>query len=487
VYVNEKPLGEVEPSATVDGSKTTHPGAVMIFANSLRGFKSFLGKTADECVDFGHVVAFVAGVLLPAVARRSVHAAGRAIRSELRDAGNLLRFLGGSNSPAVLLAAAQQRLLDDAYQCDKRRHLLLIDSTQHGHQGHDSENSYSCRNTTRRQAKSSRKQKKTHKKSCHCFVFALLLCPDGTRIPYWLPFHTKEYCQLHGWRHRTQADLAAQLIVDLPVAPDLPVVVVGDTAFEAKQVRKACSQRHYRWVVPLNPQRVLAGADAKARPKVLSLVEHLKARDFRKTSFRLDQGELAALARVSAQRSQSSKHQRVYWVHKRTATVHSVGEVVLLFSNQNEPEATAKAVKVQKVLMSDARQASAEDLLRWYALRWQVELFFKEMKSQLGMSQYQVRDFQRVVGWVNLCVLSFCYLEHSRRQWLAAGGEKERGYWLSARAQALRARLRREVEKEDLLELIRQAKDRAGRKRLTALLAAGYDDPTHPRGRRKAS
>jgi hypothetical protein len=472
----------------LDGSKTTHLGAVMIFANSLPGFKAFLGKSADGCSDFGHVVAFVASILLPAVARRSVHAAGRAVRSELRDAGNLLRFLGGSRSPCVLLAAAQQALLQQAllqqaHQRDKRLHLLVLDSTQHGHQGRHCQNSYSCRNTTRRPAKSSRKQKKTQKRSCHCFVFALLLCPDGTRVPYWLPFHTKEYCKLRGWKHQTQADLAARLIANLPLADGIPVVVVGDTAFEAKQIRSACSGRNYRWVVPLNPERRLAAT--KPRPKVLSLAERLKASDFHKTSFRLGRGELAAMARASNP-SQSSKHQRVYWVHRRTAAVLSVGEVVLLFSNQKEPEATDVGVKVQKVLMSDALDAGAEDLLRWYALRWQVELFFKEMKGQLGMCQYQLRDFQRVAGWVGLCVLAFCYLEYRRHQLLAAGGEKQRAYWQAARAQALRAWLRQEVEREDLLELVRRAKDRAGRKRLTDLLAAGYDDPTHPRGRRKA-
>jgi hypothetical protein len=123
--------------------------------------------------------------------------------------------------------------------------------------------------------------------------------------------------------------------------------------------------------VPINPERVLAGI--KPRPKVLSLIDGLKASDFHKTSFRLDQGELAAMAGVSSSRVRSSKHQRVYWVHRRTADVLSVGEVVLLFSNQKEPATTAKGVSVQKVLMSDALQASAEELLRWYGLRWQVE------------------------------------------------------------------------------------------------------------------
>jgi hypothetical protein len=481
--MNKKPLGEVEPSATLDGSKTTNLGAPMIFATSLPGFKSFLGKARDECADFSHVIAFVSCILLPTVARRSVYSAGRAIRSELRDAANLLRFLGGSRSPAILLAAAQTRLLDDAHQRDQRLHLLLLDSTLHGQQGQCSENTYSCRNTTPRPKKSTRQQKKTQRRSCHCFVFALLLCPDGTRIPFWLPFHTKEYCQIRRWKHQTQADLAAQLITNLPLAPTTPVVVVGDTAFEAKQIRSACAQRNYPWIVPINPERRLAGP--KPRPQVLSLTQSLKASDFAKATFRLDRGELAPMARVSPSRSQSSKHQRVYWVHKRMADVLSVGEVVLLFSTKQDPSQRQTTV-VQKVLMSNATGHSAEELLRWYALRWGVEQFFKEMKGQLGMCQYPMRDFDRVAGWVTLCVLSFCYLEWRRRELLRKASKQEQAYWQAARAQALRARLRQEVEREELRELLRLAQTPSGRERLNDLLAAGYDDPAHPRGRRKA-
>jgi len=313
-----------------------------------------------------------------------------------------------------------------------------------------------------------------------------LLCPCGLRIPYWLPFHTQEYCKLRGWRHQTQADLAAQLITDLPLADGIPVVVVGDTAFEAKQVRKACASRNYHWVVPINPERVLAGADAKARPKVLSLSSTLKAKDdFCRVSFRLDEGPLAPMARVSLSRVRSSKHQRVYWVHKRTADVHSVGEVVLLFSNKIDPKQMTAAVAVQKVLMSDAVGASAEELLRWYGLRWQIEVFFKEMKGELGMCQYRTGRFERVVGWVNLCVLSFCYLEHRRLACLDQAGKQERPYWLAARPHALRAAVRREAERADVLELIRCARSADGRRRLNELLQSGYDDPSKPHGRRR--
>jgi hypothetical protein len=446
----------------------------MIFASSLPGFKSFLGRKASCCADFTCCLLMVTGFLLPA-AKRSAKSAARSIRDSVRDPGRLLHFLLGSNSPACLLAAAQHRLMHDRRERAARLHLLLIDSTQHTQQGAQAENASSSRNTTRRPQQSQRKQKKAHKKTCHTFVFALLLCPDGTRIPYWLPFFTKEYCAIRGWEHQTQADLAAQLIVDLPLADGIPVVVVGDTAFEARQIRKACAKRNYHWIVPLNPERRLAGI--KPRPKVLSLVSGLKAQDFHETSFRLDQGELAAMARVSSSRVRSSKHHRVYWVHRRIAAVHSVGEVVLLFSNKTEPTATSKGVSVQKVLMSDATGAGAGQLLRWYALRWQIETFFKEMKGELGMCQYKSRPFERVVNWVNLAVLSYCYLQCYRWRKLERARAKEREYWLRARCHDLRQQLRREVEKDDVQEVLRLAGTRRGKKRLNDLLKNGYDDP----------
>ena len=234
----------------------------MIFANSLPGFKTFLGKTASACADFSHVVASVACVLLPTVVRRSVQAASRSVCADLRDAGNLLRFLGGSRSPATLLAAAQQRLLHEARRQRDRLHIVVLDSTQIGQEGVHAENTYSCRNTNPRPRKSTRKQKKAAKRSCHCFVFALLLTPCGLRIPSWLPFYTQEYCERRGWRHQTQADLAARLLRELPLARSVPLVVVGDTAFEAKQVRQACRQRNAGRGCPAQPGAAAGGGEA---------------------------------------------------------------------------------------------------------------------------------------------------------------------------------------------------------------------------------
>ncbi len=172
----------------------------MIFSTSLPRFKAFLADFSGKSSDWACSLLFITSFLLP-TCRRSVAAAARSILHDIRDAGWLLRWLGGSTAPAALLAAAQNQLLHAARDRADRLHILAIDSTMHGQQGQHTQNTYSCRNTQKRPSKSDRHQKKFHRRSEHCFVFALLLTPNGLRIPYWLPFYTKQhYCHL-----RTQA------------------------------------------------------------------------------------------------------------------------------------------------------------------------------------------------------------------------------------------------------------------------------------------
>jgi hypothetical protein len=377
-----------------------------------------------------------------------------------------------------LLAAAQHQLLAAAHHARKLRYVIAIDSTCHSLQGKRTCNTFATRNTKKRPAKSTRKQKKTNPKSNHCFVCALVLTPCGLRIPYFLPFYTKEYCQVREWRHFTQADLAAQLLDSIPVAKDCPVVVVGDTAFESKQLRAACARRDWQWVVPLNPERMLAGPKGERQP-VRSLFAQLTAQDFRKVTFRLDQGEHAKQARVSPCRSRSKNHSRTYWVNHRTEAIHNIGCVALLFSSQQDPNQSPNGVKVQKVLVSNAVAATTEDLLRWYSLRWQVELFFREMKSELGMCQYKLTTgpFQRVVGWVSLSLVAFCYLEWYKRQKENESSGKEQTFWERLRTHDLKDQIRRQVLRADLEEVLRRGCTEDGRHSLTALLNLICDDP----------
>src|SRR5207248_6520163 len=115
--------------------------------------------------------------------------------------------------------------------------------------------------------------------------------------------------------------------------------------------------------------------------------------------------------------------------------VHHVGDVLLVLSTKEQPQAGG-AVAVQKVLMTNDVGASAAEVVTQYALRWQIELFFKELKSTLGLAQYRFRRFEAVAGWVQACLVAFCYLERLRAQQLARPelDEKAKSWWREQRA-----------------------------------------------------
>jgi hypothetical protein len=155
----------------------------------------------------------------------------------------------------------------------------LLDSTDVSQQGQRTDNTFSTGNRRPRQRKDQRYTKQAHRRhSCHRHILGLLLTPQGTRIPYYRSYYTLAYCEQHHLPHRTQADLGAELIRDLPLPRGTNLIVVGDTAFESQQIRDACHQRHWKWVLPANPERVLAGD--KPRPKVSSLLEEIHASSF---------------------------------------------------------------------------------------------------------------------------------------------------------------------------------------------------------------
>jgi len=83
---------------------------------------------------------------------------------------------------------------------------------------------------------------------------------------------------------------------------------------------------------------------------------------------------------------------------------------------------------------------------------WQIELFFKELKSTLGMDRYRFQDFSSVEGWVRLCLLAFAYLEWYRAD---AGARpetsaRERQRWRWQRSHGLCRAVCQDVEQEDL-------------------------------------
>jgi hypothetical protein len=443
----------------------------MIFATSLPEIKAFLRPLRLPVSSVGLLVRLLAAFVCHDD-RMSASCAAGAIRAQARHRAAVVRFLARqhwSRDWATLTAVADLLL-----QCEVRRDGLwyfLLDQTYVGQQGQHTENTFSRANYRPRAHQSKRKQKKYARRSCHAFVCGLLLTPSGLRIPCCRSYYTEAYCQAHGLTYRTQIEAAAELIRALAVPAGAEVIVLGDTAFESKDIRQACQQRHFGWIVPINPERVLAGA--KPRPKVASLAATFTAEHFAAVRLVPGQGADAAQRRVARCRLGPKAKARTFWVHPERRAVHNVGDVLLVFSTKEEPQ-PGQAVRVQKVLMTDRVDWTAAAVVTAYSVRWQIELFFKECKGTLGLHRYRFRQFRKVENWVQACLAAFVYLEWYRARHVLCGDltEPQQRWWGGQRSYGLSRVLRQQAEERDLAHVYRWSATPSGRRKLRQALRA---------------
>ena len=229
---------------------------MVIFTESAQSLKSFIGKTRLGSVARLMVLRMVLA-FIDHRGRMSCSQAAGSIASEVIHRGQLTRFL------------ARRRWQKQSFNTPLRQELMrleilpgtyifIIDATLVSQAGQKTQNTYSTGNRQRRPKKGRRyNQKKVIRNRCHSFTFGLLITPSGYRVPYQIPHYTKEYCAKKKIAHRTTAESAADLIRSLDLPPNAKVVVLGDTAYDADVVRKACDDRKYTWIFPANPERAL--------------------------------------------------------------------------------------------------------------------------------------------------------------------------------------------------------------------------------------
>lgn len=449
-----------------------------IMEDSLPNIKSFFkGIDVPQPVRM-MLVRFMISILVRQGRNSAMHAAS-VLSEQPRHRAQPARFLGRVRWRAMnVLGQLVTKLLEN--ESWSGEYILTLDSTLVGHQGESMENTYSTGNRKRRPAKNKRYSKyKYAKKGCHCFVFGLLLTPEGIRIPFVRPLYTENYAKQKKVKRRTQAQLAAQIIDELPVPAGVRVTVLGDTAFDAQVVRQACDRRGYTWIFPVNANRVFAGKRGQ-RPRVSSRIKKLsKKKHFKTIRISTTAGKYAKQRRLSKHRMGSKLKTRTYYVHSEKREVHSVGQVKLVFSSTAFKK--NKAVrKSTKILMTNATGLTARQVVELYCVRWQIELFFKELKSILGMHQYQFKRFDAVEGWIEAVLITFVYLEWTRAKKLDDRriGSEAKSTWRRQRAFGIRQAILVGIEVRQQKWIQKRLKSKYGlktiAKKLTALLACEY-------------
>ena len=129
-----------------------------------------------------------------------------------------------------------------------------------------------------------------------------------------------------------------------------------------------------------------------------------------------------------------------------------------------------------KILMTNDLRLSVRDVVELYGLRWQIELFFKELKSTLGFHQYQLQKFEAVEGWLELALVAFLYLEWYRRQQLSRRGlnDEQKRWWRHQRTHGLCQAVRQASQQSELHYLAERLETAGGVAKLKRLLRNSF-------------
>ena len=445
---------------------------MIMVADLLPGLKRFLRTCSENQARRAMIIRVIVAFIMHRGRMSCLQAAG-ADRSQPRHRAQVARFLGRAYWVKTKLVETLWELMLLAC-AEVGLYVLLFDATSVSQQGKKTENTHSTGNRKRRPRKGRRHSKYKHaRKTCHTFTMGLLITPSGRRLPVCRPYRTRDYCEAKGIPHLTTAEAAAEVIRELKIPLGSRVVVLGDTAYDAKVMRKACDERRFTWIFPCNPERVLAGPKGK-RPKVRSLLKDLSLDSLQLLRLQPGQGQYAVYRRLSPHRVGPKAKPRTYHVHQERRKVHSVGDVQLVFSTMNpHPKQTPDDFKI---LMTNDLRLKPRDIVELYSLRWQIELFFKELKSTLGFHQYQFRQFERVEAWTELALTTFLYLEWYRVQQIARRGltDKERQWWRNQRTHGLCQAVTQASQKAELDYIATKLENPRGVQILKRLIRNSY-------------
>jgi hypothetical protein len=444
---------------------------MIIVSESASALKGFLALSGLEMFARTMILRVVLAFIMHR-GRMSCSQAAGSVASESIHRGQLTRFMARprwqkSDHNAKMREALLRR------ESKRGQFLFLVDATLVSQAGKKTENTFSTGNRGRKPVKGRRyNKKKIVCKRVHSFTYGLLITPSGMRIPFKVSHYTKEYCQENGLEHRTTAESAADMIRTLPLPKGAEVIVIGDTAYDAQVVREACDEKGYIWIVPANPERVYEGPTG-ARPKLRSRLKDWTSLSLKTIRLRASTGKYAGYRRLSKWRVGPKQKLRVYYAHQEKLEVRSVGRVQLVFSTM-KPDLTTATPDDVKILMTNATDLSISDVIELYSLRWQIELFFKELKSTLGFAQYSFHDFRAVNAWAELAITTVLFLEHERIKRIQDRrlSKSARQWWEAQRLHGLCHAFQQECKGNELKYLTNRLKTSGGIEKLKRLLAS---------------
>ncbi len=127
-----------------------------------------------------------------------------------------------------------------------------------------------------------------------------------------------------------------------------------------------------------------------------------------------------------------------------------------------------------KILMTNTVDMSVSEVIELYPLRWQIELFFKKLKSTLGVAQYSLQNFMAVKAWIEIAITTVLFLELERikHMYNRKLSQDVRQSWKTQRLHGLCHAFRQQCAGSELRYIRKRLKTSGGIAKLKRLFAA---------------
>ena len=402
--------------------------------------------------------------------RRSQAVLGRTVVTDRRHRASISKLLrrGRFRTRDVYDRAGQQMLNRQPRPHDgiRRRWFMIIDGTATKRGGF-------TKIANARQYKASRREKKGGIPSTksHTFVMGMILTERGVRIPLTRrTWRTKDYCRTHKKKYLKQTELAELMIRSVRLPADVDLILLVDEYFEGSWLHKVCIELGYTYIVPVKSDRCFANAKGKSNGQSIhARGRSLSPKGWEKLTLVRGSEDTARYRRYSKRRHRAKRRYRIFHEAQTVAMLGLVG-IVHSWKKPSYRPRRDDSTESFKVLVTNNLELTAAQMVEYYELRWQIELWFRELKSHLGLADYLGQNFEAFERHVDLVLLAFLFLEQRRQDLIkSARSRRRQGEVAAMRTIGLQRELAAEAADEDLAYLHDLLHSRQGRDRILRL------------------
>lgn len=202
--------------------------------------------------------------------------------------------------------------------------------------------------------------------------------------------------------YRKTTQIAAAFIQSFAVPKGLKVRVLFDAFYLTPVVIRACENRGFSWFSVASKNRTLTRDGLKyRRRRIIDLVGGLLKHHGRNVRMRRVRG----------------------WAHFKIAMMDGrlkgIGSVRMVVRKRPGAPVTTSTALVTNACSLDARK-----IMSIYERRWKIEELFKELRSGLGLGEYQVMSRGGILHHLHLCGLVHLLLTHHSMDAVGAQAKK---------------------------------------------------------------